>query len=313
MDTLFNMRAFKCVAEAGSFTGGALVMDTTTANTSRAVSNLESHLRTRLLNRTTRKLSLTEAGKRYLVRCQDILRSIDEAEAEAGDAQAHPSGKLKVHAMTGIGQHFIIEATARYAEIYPGVSFNLTMANRIPDLLDEGYDISVVMANDLPDSGFVSQRLGSTYSIVCASPSYVKKYGLANKPADLKSHRCLRLFSPVIELERWLFDGPEGQEMIQISEAPFEVNTADAMNVAITNGLGVGVLPAYVALEGLRNGSLVRMLPDYRLQPLNMFAIYPSRHFLDAKIKTWVEFLQQHLPPKLQALDDFIQSKALSR
>lgn len=210
MDTLYNMRAFKAVADAGSFTSGALILDSTTANVSRAVANLEAHLSTRLLNRTTRKVSLSEAGKRYLLRCEDILRSIDEAEAEAGDAQAHPSGKLKVHAMTGIGQHFIIEATASYSQLYPDVSFNLTLANRVPDLLDEGYDLSIIMATELPDSGFVSQRLGSTYSIVCASPGYVRQHGVARKPTDLRSHRCLRLFSPVIELERWLFDGPEG-------------------------------------------------------------------------------------------------------
>lgn len=163
MDTLQNMRAFSCVAEAGSFTAAAVQLDTTTANVSRAVSNLEAHLQTRLLNRTTRRIALTEAGKRYLLRCEQILAYVEEAEAEASDAHARPAGQLKVHTMTGIGQHFVIDAIARYRRTHPDVTFDLTLANRVPDLLDEGYDVSIVLASELPDSGFVSQRLGITY------------------------------------------------------------------------------------------------------------------------------------------------------
>ena len=197
MDTLQNMRAFSCVAEAGSFTAAAVQLDTTTANVSRAVSNLEAHLQTRLLNRTTRRIALTEAGKRYLLRCEQILAYVEEAEAEASDAHARPAGQLKVHTMTGIGQHFVIDAIARYRRTHPDVTFDLTLANRVPDLLDEGYDVSIVLASELPDSGFVSQRLGITYSIACASPDYVKAKGCAQRPQDLLNHACLRLVSPV--------------------------------------------------------------------------------------------------------------------
>ena len=301
MDTLQNMRAFSCVAEAGSFTAAAVQLDTTTANVSRAVSNLEAHLQTRLLNRTTRRIALTEAGKRYLLRCEQILAYVEEAEAEASDAHARPAGQLKVHTMTGIGQHFVIDAIARYRRTHPDVTFDLTLANRVPDLLDEGYDVSIVLASELPDSGFVSQRLGITYSIVCASPAYVKANGCAHKPSDLLNHACLRLVSPVIPLEKWLFDGPEGQEMVTINSSPFLVNSADAMKTAITSGMGVGVLPVYAAIEGLRNGTLVRVMPNYRSQELNLYAIYPSRQYLDAKIKTWVEYLRGSLPEILAA------------
>jgi DNA-binding transcriptional LysR family regulator len=301
MDTLQNMRAFSCVAQLGSFTAAAAQMDTTTANVSRAVSNLEAHLQTRLLNRTTRRIALTEAGKRYLMRCEQILTYVEEAEAEASDAHARPAGQLKVHSMTGVGQHFVVDAIARYRESHPDVTFDLTMANRVPDLLDEGYDVSIVLATELPDSGFVSQRLGITYSIVCASPDYIVRNGIAHKPADLLKHACLRMVSPVIPLEKWLFDGPEGQEMVNITSSPFQVNTADAMKTAIRSGMGVGVLPIYSAIDGLRDGSLVRVLPEYRLQELNLYAIYPSRQYLDAKIKTWVEYLRNSLPEILAA------------
>jgi len=203
--------------------------------------------------------------------------------------------------MTGVGQHFVIDAIARYRETHPDVTFDLTMANRVPDLLDEGYDVSIVLASELPDSGFVSQRLGITYSIVCASPDYVKRHGIAHKPSDLLNHACLRMVSPVIPLEKWLFDGPEGQEVVNITQAPFQVNSADAMKTAIRSGMGVGVLPIYSAIDGLRDGSLVRVMPDYRLQELNLYAIYPSRQYLDAKIKTWVEYLRNSLPEILAA------------
>ena len=152
-----------------------------------------------MLNRTTRRIALTEAGKRYLLRCEQILAYVEEAEAEASDAHARPAGQLKVHSMTGVGQHFVIDAIARYRRNHPDVSFDLTMTNRVPDLLEEGYDVSIVLASELPDSGFVSQRLGITYSIVCASPAYVKAFGWPTSrrtcsimPACAWSARCSR-------------------------------------------------------------------------------------------------------------------------
>ncbi|HBP4866880.1 TPA: LysR family transcriptional regulator [Pseudomonas aeruginosa] len=300
MDTLQNMRAFVCVAETGSFTAASQQLNTTTAYVSRAVANLETHLRTRLLNRTTRRIALTEAGQRYLLRCEQILAYVEEAEAEASDAHARPAGKLKLHSMTGIGQHYVIRAIAGYRQQYRDVTFDLTMANRVPDLLDEGFDVAIVVASELPDSGFISQRIGETYSILCASPEYLRLNGTPSEPSELASHDCLRLVSPVVPLDRWLFDGPNGQEMVSIGASPFQVNVGDAMTEAICSGLGIGILPVYSAIEDLGKGTLVRVLPQHRLQQLNVYALYPSRQYLDAKIKTWVEYLKESLPGLLQ-------------
>ncbi|NBB09880.1 LysR family transcriptional regulator [Pseudomonas sp. SLFW] len=299
MDILQNMRVFRCVAEAGSFTGAATRLDTTTTSISRAISHLETHLRARLFNRTTRHTSLTDSGKRYLLRCEQILRSVDEAEREIGDAHSRPTGQLNVHSMTGIGQHYIIDAIAKYRKHYPDVSFNLSMNNRIPNLVTEGYDVSIMLAIDLPDSSHVSQKLGTTYSIVCASPSYVKTFGAPQTPVDLLHHACLRLVSAVIPLEQWAFEGPDGHEDVTITTSPFIVDSVDAMKAAISNDMGVGILPIHAAIKGLRNGSLVRVLPKYRLEELGLYAIYPSRQYLDAKIKTWVEYLRGSLPEVL--------------
>jgi DNA-binding transcriptional LysR family regulator len=299
MDVFQTMRFFVAVAQSGSFTAAAELLDTTTTNVSKAVSSLEARLQTRLINRTTRRLALTEAGLRYLQRCENILDEVREAEEEAGTAHIMPVGRLKIHAMGAIGNHYVIDAIAKYRETHPSVMFDLTLTNRLPDLLEEGYDMSIVLARDLPDSGFVAQRLGITYSILCASPAYLKKRGHPDSPGALGSHDCLRIVNTIMPAGNWEFKGPEGVETVNIPLSPFHVNTADAMTVAITNGMGIGIQPIASAVDGLKAGTLVRVLPEYHFEEFNLFAIYPSRKFVDAKIKTWVEFLKSHIPGML--------------
>jgi len=299
MDTLQNMRVFVRVVEAGSFTGAAQHMNTTTAYASRAVSDLEAHLRTRLLNRTTRRIALTEAGERYLQRCEQILAYVDQAEAEAGDAHARPSGRLKVHAMTSFGQHYVVPAVGRYQQQYPDVQVDLTLAQRVPDLLDEGYDVALVLASDLPDSGFVSQRIAGAFSIACASPAYLERRGVPQTLADLANHNCLRMVTPVSPSARWHFSGPDGDAVVDLGTPTFQVNVAEALAVAVREGMGIGVLPIYSAISGLRSGGLVWILPEYKSQEMNIYALYPSRQYLDAKIRTWVELLRDELPATL--------------
>ncbi|MGE8063666.1 LysR family transcriptional regulator [Pseudomonas sp. NPDC089569] len=296
MDVFQTMRFFTAVAQSGSFTAAAGLLETTTTNVSKAISSLETRLQTRLINRTTRRLALTEAGVRYLQRCEKILQEVREAEQEAGTAQITPVGRLKIHAMSAIGNHYVIDAIAKYRETHPSVMFDLTLTNRLPDLLEEGFDMSIVLARDLPDSGFVAQRLGITYSILCASPTYLQRRGTPDTPGDLSTHDCLRLVNTVMPVESWVFEGPQGMETVNTPVSPFHVNTADAMTVAITQGMGIGIQPIASAVAGLKAGTLVRVLPQYHFEELNLFAIYPSRKFVDAKIKTWVEFLKDCIP-----------------
>lgn len=309
MDTFQTMRFFIAVAQSGSFTAAAALLNTTTTNVSKAISSLEARLQTRLINRTTRRLALTEAGTRYLQRCERILEEVREADEEAGTTQIKPSGRLKIHAMSAIGNHYVIGAIARYREIHPSVMFDLNLTNRVPDMLEEGYDMSIVLARDLPDSGFVAQRLGITYNILCASPGYVKKSGMPHSPHDLHQHDCLRIVNTVMPAENWAFEGPQGVETVNIALSPLHLNTADAMTVAIKNGMGIGIQPVASAVEGLKAGTLVRVLPEYHLEELNLYAIYPSRKFLDAKIKTWVEFLKNTIPELLAADEKVAGSK----
>jgi DNA-binding transcriptional LysR family regulator len=302
MDTLQNMRVFVRVVEAGSFTAAAQSLNSTTGAMSRAVSELEAHLRTRLLNRSTRRLALTTAGERYLKRSQQILADVDTAEEEASCAHERPSGALRMHSFASIGQHYVLPAISRYRALYPEVTVELTLSQRTPDLFEGRADVAVIGAATLPDSDLVSLPLGTTFSILCASPAYVRAHGAPSKPADLAHHECLILHTPAFPPHEWVLDGPNGSETMEVN-GPVHVNIAESLIVAIREGMGIGMVPLYAAISGLRDGTLVRVLPDYTLQKMNVYALYPSRKFIDAKTRTWVEFLRTHLP-KVIARDE---------
>jgi DNA-binding transcriptional LysR family regulator len=293
MDTFRNMKTFVEVVEAGSFTAAANQLGTTTGFVSRSISELETHLRTRLLNRTTRRIALTEAGERYLQRCYAITASIAEAEAEASNAHAKPVGTLRVHAMSSLGQNFVVPAAAAFQERYPAVTVDLTLSQNVPDLLEEGYDVALrVTPGALPDSAYVSRRLGTFYSVLCASPKYLEIHGKPLSVEDLKNHTCLQVAMPIFSADRWQLESVNGEYEFMLPDDRFKVNVPDAMAVAVLEGMGIGALPTFTVRSLLRSGALKRVLPEYQLQTLNVFAVYPSRQYLDAKIKTWVEFLR---------------------
>jgi DNA-binding transcriptional LysR family regulator len=295
MDTLQNMRVFARVVESGSFTAAALSLNSSTGAMSRAVSELEDHLRTRLMTRSTRKLSLTSAGERYLERCLQILADVDGAEAEASCAHEHPSGTLRMFSFASIGQHYILPGIAQYRRQYPDVSVDLALSQRMPDMFEGTSDVAIISAAALPDSEMVSQPLGATFSILCASPEYVRLQGTPEQPADLIKHQCLTLLTPAFPANEWTLEGPGGTQTLNIS-GPVQVNIAESLVVAIREGLGIGMLPLYAAVAGLCDGSLVRVLDQHILQKTNIYALYASRRFVDAKTRTWIDFLRTYIP-----------------
>ncbi|MEH6348850.1 MULTISPECIES: LysR family transcriptional regulator [Pseudomonas] len=299
MDTLQTMRAFVCVAETGSFSCAAKRLGCTNSYVSRAIATLEAHLQTRLLNRTTRQIALTEAGQRYLSRCEHIFLSLELAAAEASDMIAQPVGKLRVHSMTGVGLHYIVKAIAGYRKLYPGVNFEMTMANRVPDLVEEGFDVSVVLATEPQSSDMVWEQIGETYGVLCASPLYIEEHSLPTSLQDLTHHQCLRILSRVMTLDSWIFTGLSGEEAVEIRNSPLTVNHGDAMLRAIQCGMGVGILPIYSAQQGLQDGTLIRVLSEYKLQSINIYALYQPREHLDAKIRTWISYLRKSFPEML--------------
>lgn len=298
MDIHQAMRVFVRVVETGSFTAAAQALGYSTAQTSRLLSELESLLQARLLQRSTRRLALTEVGTRYLERCRLILGEIEDANAEAAGAHLIPRGHLRVQSTTGLGIQLLAPLVARYVKLHPQVNIDLTLSQRQPDLLEEGHDVVITLSGDLPDSEMIGQPLGSIFSVISAAPSYLQSHGVPLTPADLNEHRCLHLVDPLFT-DSWTFRDEHGEQSIRPGNV-FQVNVAEAMAQAAQAGLGICLLPDYVAVDSYQRGSLVRVLPHYRLHEKSIFALYPSRRFLDAKVRTWVEFLKQEIPKVLE-------------
>ncbi|HEC73802.1 MAG TPA: LysR family transcriptional regulator [Methylophaga aminisulfidivorans] len=299
MNTLDAMHTFLQVVQSGSFTRAAEKLESSGANVSRAVSALEKHLGTRLLHRTTRQIALTEAGKRYVIRCEEILSSVDEAEAEARHAQITPVGRLRIHVMPALANHYIVKAIAAYRQLYPMVSFEMTLANRIPDLIEEGFDVSIVMAHQLPDSSLISKPIGQTYSVLCASPDYLEQHGIPTEPKQLEQHECLSMQSTVLPLDYWELESDFDQHIVNLTHSPFTVNVGSTLREAIINSLGIGMIPLFSVHDDLHEGRLVRVLPDYRAKTFTVHALYPSKTYIDAKTTTWITFLSEYLPQRL--------------
>lgn len=311
MDMLHAMRIFVRVVDLGTFTAAAQQSDTSTAQASRLVSELENRLQARLLQRTTRRLALTEAGEAFLAQCRQILEQVDYACAQASGSHLTPRGNLRVHALTGLGIQLLATLAGRYSELYPDVNMELLLSQRQPDLLEDNLDVVITLSRELPDSELIAQPLGSVSQVVCASPLYLKRHGVPKTPVELQAHRCLRLVDPAFA-DTWHFlDGDVADvenEHVVIPGDTFKVNVAEAMSSAAEAGMGICLLPDYVAAPALQRGSLVRLLPRFLLQEKTLYALYPSRRFLDAKVRTWVEFLRQQLPQALSEHQQILQN-----
>jgi DNA-binding transcriptional LysR family regulator len=307
MDKLGSMKMFVRVAQAGGFAKAAARASLSTAAVSRAIMDLESNLQTRLFNRTTRQISLTDAGRRYLAHCERILNQVELADAEAMGASAQPAGRLRIHATASFGQHYLTPLLAQYAAQFEDVSIDLVLSQRTPDLLEEKFDVAIVVAQNLKDSSLVSQRVGFTRSVLCASPGYLQKRGTPRTLADLERHTCLQLNLQDMPAAQWVFEDTGAESFRTPKASPFTVNMAEALAQAVQADMGIGMLPVPTALQGIREGSLIHVLPDVRPVPHNVYALYASRQYLDAKIKTLVDFLREAVPQKLaeheQALD----------
>ncbi|MFY1664369.1 LysR family transcriptional regulator [Pseudomonas sp. Pseu.R1] len=295
MNMLNCMRAFVCVAQTGSFTAAAAQMQTTTASISRSVANLESHLQTRLLQRNTRHVALTEAGSAYCLRCEDILASILLAESEMEAVHDKAVGVLKVHTMPGVGTSFLIDAMVNYQNKHPSVSFDFHLGSYLPNLIEEGFDLSVVVGTGLRDSANVAQQIGALSSTLCVSTQYQMRFNLPEIVDELDFHDCLMLNHSQHHRGNWLFYGPYGAESISPKRVPFQFNSADAMHAAITRGMGIGILPNHLALPGIQAGNLIRVLPRHDVPDLDVYAVYPSRRYVSAKVRTWIDHLRNDL------------------
>ena len=289
MDRIAAMRAFAAVAERGSFVAASRALGISRAMASRHVQDLESHLGARLLDRTTRRVAPTEAGRAYHERCVAILAELAEADGMVGALQARPSGRLRVNAPVSFGTLHLAEAIAGYMAAHPQVSIELTLNDRMVDLVEEGYDLAIRIGRLAPSS-LVARRLAPCRLVACAAPSYLRRAGAPKAPADLAGHECLGYtYAPT--RDAWRFVGPGGEESEVRVRGRLHANNGDALRAAALHGAGIVVLPSFIVGADLAAGRLRRVLPRHEAPPIAIHAVRPQGRHLSAKVRSFIDFL----------------------
>lgn len=293
MDIVWGMRVFVAVVEARSFSAGAERENTSRAVASRAVSQLEDHLGTRLLNRTTRRLSLTESGSIFYERSVQILADVTEAEQIAGHMASEPRGVLKVSMPLSYGLHVLGPIVTEYEHRHPKVRLDLSLNDRKVDLVEEGFDLAIRIGT-LQESGLIARRLSADRSRLAAAPAYLARHGTPDRPEDLAAHVCLG-YSLTLAGDEWRLEGPDGMVTTVRCNGPIKADNGDLLRIAATHGAGIVLQPGFILSEDLAARRLVPVLPEYSSGELGIFAVYPSRKHLSAKVRTFVDFLAEKL------------------
>ena len=292
MDRFQEMRAFAAVVDAGSFVAAADALDLSKAAVSRQVSELEARLGVRLLNRTTRRLSLTDEGEVFHARAKELLGSLEEMEAEVAVRRGRAVGTLKVTAPVSFGLMHLAPLWAGFMARHPEVRLEVMLADRFVDLVEEGIDLAVRIAR-LESSSLVSRQLSSTRLILCASPRYLKKHGRPRHPADLARHAVVA-YSLLSVGDDWQFTGPEGLVHVRV-QPRMRTNSGDTCRAIALGHEGIVLEPSFMVADDLAAGTLVQVLPEYRSLELGIYAVYPSRKFLAPKVRLLIDYLVQAL------------------
>ena len=283
---------FSAVVDASSFVAAADSLGMSKAAVSRYVSELEQRLGVRLMHRTTRKLSLTPEGEVFLARCRDILASIESSEAEISTRSVTASGLLKVSVPVSFGIRHLAPLWSEFLSDHPQVTLDVQLADRVIDLVDEGFDLAVRIAR-LPDSSLISRQLASTRLVLCAAPSYLKRRGTPAHPSELAQHDVLG-YSLMAMGDQWQFTGPEGPVSVKVRPRMW-TNNGDSCVAAALQGSGIQLQPTFLIDDELASGQLVEILPQFRSVELGIYAVYPSRKFVLPKVRAMVEFLANEL------------------
>lgn len=289
MDKFQEMASFVAVVEAGSFVGAADATGLSKAAVSRHVAELEQRLGARLLHRTTRRLSLTDDGQLFFTRAKEMLAAIDEAESEISSRSGEPSGLLRINAPLTFGVLHLAPLWGRFAQLYPKVSLDIELSDRVVDLVEEGYDLAVRITN-LPNSQLVSRRLASTRMVACASPQYLALHGTPAHPDELAQHEVIS-YSYWAARNEWTFTAPNDSLVAVRTHARIHANNGDTCRAAALDHQGIILQPDFLVADDLRRGDLVELLPTYRAMTLGIHAVYPSRKHLPIKTRRLVDFL----------------------
>lgn len=297
MDRLHSMRVYARVIDCGSFAGAARELNLSPAVVTRLVADLEEHLGARLINRTTRRLSLTDIGEVYLERVRVILTEVEEAEALASAAASEPRGHLRVLSTPAFAVHQLAKHLPAFHEQFPKVTIELSAPGPV-ETVDEGFDVSILSVARRPlDGDFVARRLARTEVIVCASPQYLDRRGRPKHPRDLEAHDTML---PSSMREITFVSGPSGDDepagdsVTLLPSRPLLGTThIDTMYAGALHGLGIAGLPSFVVEDALLEHALERVLPEWRLFSATLYAAMPSRKHVPARTRAFVDFLLQ--------------------
>lgn len=290
MDTIEAMRVFATVAERSSFSAAAEALDMSTASVTRHVAWLEQRLGTRLLHRTTRRVSLTSAGASYQERCLALLAELDATEAAVTAQALAPSGQLRINVPVSFGIARMGGLLGRFAELYPQISVDVDLSDRMVDLVEEGYDVAIRITRE-PAPTLIARLLAESALVLCASPDYLARAGTPTTLAELAKHRCLG-YRYYHGGDVWRMTGPDGEESVRVHEH-LRANNGDLLREAAIAGMGIVLQPDFIAGQALDEGRLVRLLPDYRIPPVRIYAVYASRSHLAPKVRAFIDFMVQ--------------------
>lgn len=299
MDKWAELRAFVATVEQQSFTGAANVLRMAPSGISRLMSNLETRLGVRLLHRTTRQISLTEAGARFYSQTRDILISLEEAEADVIGRQSMPKGTLKISCVVTLAERWLPQIIADFLARYPDIFVDLIETDRPVDLIDDGVDVALATGS-LANSSHMIRKLAGFQRLVVASPAYLKRMGNPETPAALKSHECLS-FATAPHLQRWSFQTPTGRTVATTVKGRFSATGAETILQSVLAGVGIARLASFMVAPHLRSGELEEVLTDFRVaDPVPLFVAYQSGVHLSPKIRTFIDHLTdhfKHMPP----------------
>jgi DNA-binding transcriptional LysR family regulator len=296
MQSLTDIAIFVKVVELSSFTAAADALEMSQPVVSKAVTRLEEKLGARLLNRTTRRLSLTEAGSELYRRSVRALEEIENAELEVARFQTEPRGTLRVSAPMSFSILHLGAKLPSFLERYPGVTVELSLDDRQVDLVEEGFDVAIRIAH-LRDSSLVARKIVPCRQVLCASPGYLKKHGTPERPEDLLEHNCV-LYSFLTNAREWRLVDEQGEVHVVPLKGSLQTNNGLVNRAAAVGGTGIVMLPSFYVGDQLRSGELVALLCKFRPADIAVYAVYPERRNLTPKVRAFVDFLAETFGPE---------------
>lgn len=293
MDRLTALTVFRHAVELGSFAAVSRHLRLSAGAVSKNIAELEAHLGVRLLNRTTRRMSLTEAGSLYYERVARVLDELDEAEGALGPMQRKPSGLLRVSAPMTLTLVGLSAAMPRFLERHPEVSVDLRMDDRRVDIVEEGFDVAIRVSDSLEDSSLIARRLTSMPHVVCAAPSYLDRFGEPRTPEDLARHNCVQ-FTLSGHVDEWAFRKGERETRVAV-DGRYKVTSSLAVRDALRAGFGVSLIPRLYVADDIARGRLRTVLADWSAVETPVYAVYPSRRYVVPKLRAFLDFLIEEL------------------